>query len=693
MPSVSRPVRWMVLGTVMVLVAPIVPFAGAATDGGLARVVVGFYEMPASAAQGSTYEGAPIVHADDALKFFVVTTDDPARFTARAQQDERVRYIELDGVLAAVLSPNDTYFANGQQYGPQRIRAPQAWDKTIGSTSASVCVIDSGVRLSHEDIGTSRYAGGIDYIDNNGEPNDQNGHGTFTSAIAIAGLNNGRGIAGMAAATWRHARVLDAGGSGSPAELGSAIRWCADNGAHIVSMSLGTSTDVAAMRDGAVYGWNAGAVLVAATGNNGCVGSNCIHYPGRYAEVIGVGSTDTNNVGSSFSNGGPEIDVVAPGSSIVSAYISGSSNSAYVTGSGTSASAPHVAGALAILKSYAPGVTNSQMRARLEATTLDLGAAGWDSSYGHGLVQTDAMLRNQAPSVTISCAPAATVTSRNVTCTMIGSDPEGHGIWVALDWGDGDTERVPATGSVQTGVPFSAKHRFGYADAYTITAVPTDDPADPLTGAARTTNVTIGANTAPIMRSITCSPEPSAANANVVCMLRADDDSDGVAYTVDWGDGTVERWPPTGFATPGVGAAATHRWLAEGFYDIYARPVDDATPALPGNTLMAVHEVRACSFARTGTLVAGGAGFEVDGVTKVRIEGIPPGCQEITFSLRGTGTLFVPDLNVCWYQGEVALRCDMTPGSETGLVPPGADAAEVILFSGADARYTLTIPA
>lgn len=683
--------HWVALGIVALLVAPAIPLAGAATDGERVRVAIGFDRMPEGAIQGGTYEGAPIVHADDVLRFVVVATDDPTRTMARAREDARVRYVELDGRLEAAFSPNDPYFTSAQQYGPQRIRAPQAWDKTLGATSASVCVIDSGVRLSHEELGSARYAGGIDYVDDNGDPNDQNGHGTFTTTITVGNLNNGRGIAGLAAVTWRHARVLDAGGSGSPSELGTAMRWCANSGAHVISMSLGTASDVTAMRDGATYAWNAGAVLVAATGNNGCVGSGCVHFPARYSNVVAVGSTDASDTRSSFSNGGPEIDVVAPGSSIISAYHT--SNSAYAQGSGTSASAPHVAGALAILKSYAPGLTNSVMRARLESTALDRGAAGWDSAYGYGLVQADALIPNQPPAITFSCTPASAVTSRNVTCSMVASDQEGHGVWVWLDWGDGTAERVPASGTIAPGVPFWAKHRYVFAGAYALAAVPTDNATDAATGAVRTANVTIAANTAPVMESVACSPEPSAMNHLVTCALRAADDSDGVAYTVDWGDGTVERWPPAGFAAPGADLAATHRYTSEGLYDIYMRPTDDASPPLLGNTILAVHEVRTCSFVRTGLILAGAVGFEVEGVSKARLEGVPASCEGISFRLTGTGTLLAPDFDVCWYRGDVALRCDLQAGDETGIVPLGTDAAEIVLFLGTNARYVLSVPA
>lgn len=684
---------------ILIALVPLGPLAGAVAEDGSVELVVGFYDMP-DLARGDRYQGARVESVDAPLRFASVATDDAASFTTRARSDERVRYVEPAGEIHALFSPNDPRYTSGEQYGPRRMNAAAAWDKTIGSTSAQVCIVDSGVRRTHEDIASERYVGGIDYVEDDGDPNDGNGHGTFTTAIALARIDNGRGIAGMASASWRHARVLDAGGSGAPADAGSAMRWCADSGAHIISMSLGTSSDVTAMRDGATYAWGKGALLLAASGNDGC--TNCVLFPARYPEVIAVGCTSSADARCSFSNGGPELDVVAPGESIVSAYRN--SDTAYASGSGTSASAPHVAGALALLKSYAPGMSNSAIRARLEGSARDLGAAGFDNLYGHGLVLADALLPNTAPSVTMECAPGTAAVYRTITCTLTPSDIEGHGVWMSLDWGDGTTARVPASGVVAAGTPVSATHRYEFSGSHIASALPSDDAPDSLTGTATTFEITTGANTAPRMASIDCAPDPATLDVPTTCTFRADDDSDGVAYLVDWGDGATSRVPAEGYAAPGVVTNAAHAYGEVGLYDIYVSPIDDALPPATGEAALEILEVRDCSVLESGSLALGAAGVEIEGTTKHRIESIDADCQglryrlqatssaiDITFSSGGT-TVRTEDVNVCWYQGPALLACHDAVGDESNIVPGGADAAEIILFAGASARYTLAIP-
>jgi subtilisin family serine protease len=396
------------------------------------RYVVGFHDFPAGMEVGDTYLGETIVHLDEVLRFVVVVTDDPADFEDQASEDPNARYAEEDepilllpgvpdgvpydpwllledddgDVTTAEFSSNDPFV--GSQYGPQQIRGPAAWDHTRGSTSAAVCIVDSGVRRSHEDIGSSRWLGWKDFVNGGSTPYDDRGHGTHVAGIAAAGLNNGRGIAGMGNVGIYGVKVLASNGSGTWSNVASAIRWCADNtmSRTVINLSFGNGGYSSATDDAVEYAYGKGRLLVGAAGNGSC--SGCAFYPADFPEVISVGCVDGNRTRCGFSNRGPNVEAAAPGSSILSTY--NGSNNSYTYKSGTSMSAPHVSGALALAWSDNTGLAAATLRARLQLTAVDLGSTGWDSSYGHGLVDAKCLVSatpHKPRSVVANAGPGA----------------------------------------------------------------------------------------------------------------------------------------------------------------------------------------------------------------------------------------------------------------------------------------------
>lgn len=281
-----------------------------------------------------------------------------------------VEYAEPNLIFHADFIPNDTYWSN--QYGPQKISAPAAWDVTQSSSNVKIAIVDTGVQLNHPDL-SSKIVAGYDFVSDDTIADDGNGHGTHCAGIAAAATNNSTGIAGMAPnASIMPVRVLNNRGSGTLDDVAAGIRWAADNGAQVINLSLGASSGSTTLSEAVDYAWNKGAVVVAAAGNDG---SSSPNYPAYYSNTIAVGSTDSNDNKSSFSNYGTSwVDVAAPGSSIYSTYKSSSYNSL----SGTSMATPHVAGLAGLLASQ--GRSASNIRAAIENTADPVGLSYW--KYG-----------------------------------------------------------------------------------------------------------------------------------------------------------------------------------------------------------------------------------------------------------------------------------------------------------------------
>ncbi len=292
-----------------------------------------------------------------------------------------VEYAEPNYIIRAVLTPDDPDFSS--QWGLTKIGAPQAWDVTTGSSDLIIAIIDSGIDLDHPDL-SGKIILGYDYVNEDWIPDDDYGHGTNVAGIAAAWTNNGQGVAGVSwGARLMALKVLDAEGSGSYADVASAMIYAADHGAKIINLSLGGDYDSQTLHDAVIYAHNAGCVLAAATGND--YGS-VVLYPAKYAEAMAVAATDSTDQRAGFSNYGPEVDVAAPGVNIYSTHLGGG----YTYKDGTSMAAPHVAGLAALIWSAYPSYTNNQVKSRIETTAVDLGDSGWDQYYGHGRIDAHA---------------------------------------------------------------------------------------------------------------------------------------------------------------------------------------------------------------------------------------------------------------------------------------------------------------
>lgn len=345
-----------------------------------------------------------------------------ARVIAALSKNPNFEFAEPDYIATANLVPNDPLYAGSQWHLPA-ISAPAAWDFVTGNSNLTVAIVDTGVQLNHPDL-AGRVLQGYDYVNNDADPSDDNGHGTSTSGAAAATGNNGLGMAGV---TWGSfilpVKVLAANGSGSYSAISSGINYSADRGARVINLSLGGTLSSSTLQSAVNYAWNKGSVLIAAAGNNG---TSQTVYPAGCSNVVAVSAINAANTITSWSSYGSFVDLCAPGESIGTLWI----GSGYVNVSGTSYSSPIVAGVASLALSANPALKNFQVVKLLTANADDLGAAGYDSYYGNGRVNA-ARVVAAAPLVDTT-SPITAVTSptngasiaglKSVLVTVVSSD-------------------------------------------------------------------------------------------------------------------------------------------------------------------------------------------------------------------------------------------------------------------------------
>lgn len=269
-------------------------------------------------------------------------------------QDPNVLLVEEDQIVSINATQNNA------TWGLDRIdqrNLPLSGSYTYNTTASNVnaYIIDTGILGSHSEF-SGRFMGGYDFVDNDSNPNDCNGHGTHVAGTvggSTYGVAKGVKLYGL--------KVLGCNGSGTNSGVIAGIDWVANNHVKpaVANMSLGGGASSAT--DNAVANLVASGVTVAvAAGNDN---SNACNYsPAREPSAITVGSTTSSDSRSSFSNYGSCLDIYAPGSSITSAWSNGGTN----TISGTSMASPHVAGVAALYLANNPNATPAQVEAAIE---------------------------------------------------------------------------------------------------------------------------------------------------------------------------------------------------------------------------------------------------------------------------------------------------------------------------------------
>lgn len=307
----------------------------------------------------------------------------------RIDEDVIVNAIAKNSAKPAPVEPDQS-----MPWGLSRIKADLAWNKSTGS-AVKVAVIDTGIEKTHADL-QGNLKGGVLIIRSGkyarksiNDWSDDHGHGTHVAGT-IGAVNNSIGVVGVAPQAYLYGvKVLDSTGSGYLSDIIGGLQWSIDNKMNVVNMSLGTTSNVQSFNDAVRAANEAGITQVAAAGNSGPY-SNSVNYPARYPETIAVAASGIDSDGkdyiADFSSRGSEIDITAPGVSILST----SKGGGYTLLSGTSMAAPHVAGVVALLLQN-DMLAPAAVKTRLATTAGNLGFG--QTLQGAGMINAQAALQ------------------------------------------------------------------------------------------------------------------------------------------------------------------------------------------------------------------------------------------------------------------------------------------------------------
>ncbi len=322
-------------------------------------------------------------HKEELMKIYRIYFSDLSeidQIIKKLNQLTDVEFAEKEPIYKIGFIPNDTWHTGTTKWYHTLVGSEQAWDISLGSNSVKVAIVDNAVYANHQDLTTFRQYDVADN-DNDATPpiaysSDQGwSHGTHTSGLATADINNNLGIASLGG----NVELIAVKATPSSASSASiwyeyeGIQWACENGANVVSMSFGGPTSSAAVQT--LINSYPGVVFLAAAGNDG---NTTLQYPGAYNNVICVGSVDGNDSRSSFSNYNgttPFVDIASPGGFTnggLQSTVYTSTGNSYAKMAGTSMATPFAAGLVGLMLSVNPTLTPSQIENCLISTGVNI---------------------------------------------------------------------------------------------------------------------------------------------------------------------------------------------------------------------------------------------------------------------------------------------------------------------------------
>ncbi|KAB8143417.1 S8 family serine peptidase [Chloroflexia bacterium SDU3-3] len=513
--------------------------------------------------------------------------------------------IQISDMASASLQSdvNDPYY--GYQWHLRATNAPAVWPTTTGA-GAVVAVLDTGIASAAPDMGCHSFVSPYSAI--TGEASlaaaqDDNGHGTHVAGTVAECSGNGQGGAGMAgSATLMPVKVCNAFGGCSMSDIAEGIIWASSHGAGVINLSLGTNCagvgsglwpDCSAgiVNDAIAMATAADVLIVAAAGN---ASQSVVSFPANHPDVLAVAALDALDAPAPYTNTGSAIGIAAPGGNMgadatgdgygdgvlqqtLGSACGSASAFAYCFMQGTSMASPHVAGAAALLRAAAPSASRAQVRQALEQGAQDLGAAGFDATYGYGALRVDTALARLYQLTSATPTPTATAPASTPTATAPASTPTPTATAPA------STPTPTATAPASTPTPTAtAPASTPTATAPASTPTPTATPGLPVPSITALLPDALQVGDAP--RVITVAGEGFGAGSAVLWDGEPRDTAyvgdDRLTFTTAAGDTAAVGWHSVQVTAAGGISVA---WLVP----VNAQPVDVAAPAIPGEEVRA----------------------------------------------------------------------------------------------------------
>lgn len=343
--------------------------------------------------------GTSTISADEARKLYLVRVpdgQDEEEFAELVEDDDQVRLANLNFVSTDINPKGQTqsifFKSDSRRYFTQPawrlIRASPAHFFSTGK-GVTVAIIDTGVadhRLLRGRIRSDGYNfvdestdtdDRFDGLDNDGDGgvDEMAGHGTLIAGLLVRVAPRCEILP---------VRIMDDEGRSSTFDMIRGINFAVERGAEVINISMGTIDPADALREAVESAHAAGAVIIAAAGNDDS--ESILRYPAAFADsgVVAVAATDESDIRAAFSNYGPYISIAAPGVDLTSTALEGG----FGRSSGTSFSAPLVAGVAALVRSTGEGLSREEVCVRVlsAATPIDGQNPGYEGKLGSGRI-------------------------------------------------------------------------------------------------------------------------------------------------------------------------------------------------------------------------------------------------------------------------------------------------------------------